>query len=107
MFVVILMGVTASFASFFLKKATVNGLHIFILLRSPYLYLGGGLYVLSALMNLYLLRMLPYSLVVPLGSLTYIWTLILSWHFLGEQVSRQKIIGIMLILVGVCTLFYY
>lgn len=103
----ILMGLTASVASFFLKKATGNGLHITTLLRTPYLYAGGGLYALSALMNLYLLRRLPYSLVVPLGSLTYIWTLILSWRFLGERVSRQKIIGIMLILVGVCALFFY
>ena len=104
--VVILMGVTASFASFFLKKATANGLHILTLLRTPYLYFGGGLYVLSALMNLYLLQRLPYSLVVPLGSLTYIWTLFLSWHFLDEPISRQKIWGIALILFGVSALFF-
>lgn len=101
----LLMGLTASAASFFLKKATANGIHISILLRSPFLYMGGGLYVVSSLMNLYLLRMLPYSLVIPLGSLTYIWTLILSWRFLGEQISRQKIFGIILILIGVCVMF--
>lgn len=103
--VLISMGLAASIASFFLKKATANGIRFSVLLRSPYLYLGGGLYVLSSLMNLYLLRKLPYSLVVPLGSLTYIWTLILSWRFLGERISKQKILGIGLILVGVCALF--
>lgn len=61
--------------------------------------------MLSSLMNLYLLRKLPYSLVVPLGSLTYIWTMLLSWRFLGERISKQKILGIGLILVGVCALF--
>lgn len=105
MIVLILMGLTASTASLFLKKATINGLDISTLLRTPYLYMGGGLYVLSSLMNFYLLRRLPYSLVVPLGSLTYIWTLILSWRFLGERISGQKILGIALILAGVCTLF--
>lgn len=103
----ILMGLTASVASFFLKKATANGLRISTLLMTPYLYMGGGLYVVSSLMNLYLLRRLPYSLVVPLGALTYIWTLILSRRFLGERITRQKILGIVLILVGVCTLFAF
>lgn len=101
----LLMGLTASIASFFLKKATAGGLRIFQLLRTPYLYLGGGLYVMSALMNLYLLRRLPYSLVVPLGSLTYIWTLVLSHKLLHEAITKRKLAGIALILIGVCMLF--
>jgi len=103
--ILIAMGLTSSVASFFLKKATANGVKITMLLRTPYLYLGGGLYVLAALMNLYLLRKLPYSLVVPLGSLTYVWTMLLSWRLLGERISKQKVLGIGLILVGVCALF--
>jgi len=101
----LLMGLSASAASFLLKKSTANGLQISRMLRMPYLYLGGGLYVVSSLMNLYLLRRLPYSLVIPLGSLTYVWTLILSHRFLGESVSKRKVWGILLILAGVCLLF--
>jgi len=101
----LLMGLSASAASFLLKKATADGLQLSRILHMPYLYLGGGLYIASSLMNLYLLRRLPYSLVVPLGSLTYIWTLILSHRFLGESISRQKVLGILLILVGVSLLF--
>lgn len=97
----LLMGFFASVASFFLKKATARGLNIGKLIWNPYCYLGGGLYVLSALMNLYLLKRLPYSIVVPLGALTYIWTLGIACRFLGEKVTRQKVIGILLILVGV------
>lgn len=103
----VLMGLTASIASFFLKKATANGIHISVLLRTPYIYMGGGLYVISSLMNLYLLRKLPYSFVVPLGSLTYIWTLVLSRFFLDEHISRQKLFGIGLILIGICALFLF
>lgn len=99
------MGLTASIASIFLKKATANGLQPLQLLKSPSLYSGGGLYVVSALLNLYLLRILPYSLVVPLGSLTYIWTLVLSYKLLGEKVSKQKFLGIVCILIGVSLLF--
>ena len=100
----ILMGLTASAASLFLKKATVNELGVFTLLRMPWPYVGGGLYVVSSLMNLFLLQKLPYSLVVPLGALTYIWTMILSWRFLGESITKQKIFGVVLILFGVLLL---
>ena len=73
-------------------------------LINPYLYLGGGLYVLSALLNLYLLKRLPYSVVIPLGSLTYIWTLIIARKYLGEAISKQKLMGILSILIGVILL---
>lgn len=96
-----LMGFFASLASFFLKKSTAGGLSIKGLMVSPYFYLGGGLYVLSALLNLYLLKQLPYSVVVPLGALTYIWTLIIAYKFLGESVTKQKIAGVCLIIIGV------
>ena len=56
------------------------------------------LYVCSALLNLYLLKKLPYSIVVPLGSFTYIWTLLIAHKFLGEAVTRKKVLGILLIL---------
>lgn len=97
----LLMGFFASVASFFLKKSTVGGLSIKKLMFSPYFYLGGGLYVFSALLNLYLLRQLPYSVVVPLGALTYIWTLGIAYKFLEETITKQKITGVMLILAGV------
>ena len=73
--VLVVMGLSASAASLFLKKSTAGGVGIGKLLREPYFYLGGMLYVCSALLNLYLLKKLPYSIVVPLGSFTYIWTL--------------------------------
>ena len=97
----VLMGLFASVASLFLKRSTEGGLSVEKLLGSPYFYLGGMLYVLSALLNLYLLKRLPYSTVVPLGALTYIWTLIIAHKFLGETITRRKIAGLLLIIVGV------
>lgn len=99
--IVLGMGISASVASLFLKKSTTEGLSIFKLLKNSNLYLGGGLYVSSAFLNLYLLKILPYSIVVPLGSLTYIWTLILSRFFLGESITKYKMIGSVLILIGI------
>lgn len=97
----VLMGLFASVASLFLKKSTAGGLSVRSLLGSLYFYLGGVLYVLSALLNLYLLKRLPYSIVVPLGSLTYIWTLIIAHKFLGETITRRKMAGLLLIIIGV------
>ena len=98
---IIMMGLLASVASLFLKKSTVGGINIRNLLWSPYFYLGGLLYVFSALMNLYLLKKLPYSIIVPIGYLTYIWTMIIAHKFLGEPITQRKIMGLFLIIVGV------
>lgn len=99
--VLLMMGILASLGSYFLKKSSAGGFSIRTLLTTPWLYLGGILYTLSALLNLYLLRLLPYSMVIPLGSLTYIWTLIISNRLLGEPITRHKIEGIVLIVFGV------
>lgn len=99
--VLLLMGMCASFASCFLKKATENCKSILGIIKQPLLYAGMGLYVLSALLNIYLLKVLPYSVVVPLGSLTYIWTLFISNKLLGERIAKHQVIGIAVILVGV------
>lgn len=97
----LLMGLSASAASFFLKKSTNEGLSTKKLILNPCFYWGGGLYVFSTLLSLYLLKQLPYSIVIPLGSLTYVWTLIIAHYFLEEAVTKQKILGILFILVGV------
>lgn len=62
--------------------------------------LGCGMYGIGALLNVYLLRMLPYSIVFPLTSLTYVWTMALSKYILKEKINRFKIIGVTLILLG-------
>lgn len=71
------------------------------LLTCPAFYLGGFLYVLASLLSIYLLKVLPYSVVVPLGGLTYIWTMIISAKLLHEKITRRKIAGVAVILVGV------
>ena len=92
----------ASLASYFLKKASpADGGSKIKLLISPFFYLGGVLYVLSALGNIFLLKKLPYAIVLPLGSITYIWTMFLSNRLLGEKITRRKILGMVIIVAGV------
>ena len=56
--------------------------------------------MVAALINIFVLRHLDYSVVLPLTSITYIWTMILSYITLKEKISNKKIIGVCLIVVG-------
>jgi drug/metabolite transporter (DMT)-like permease len=61
-------------------------------------------YLLGALLNIVLLRHLPYSIVYPMTSLTYIWTMVVSYFLLKEKINRNKIIAVALIVTGVIVL---
>ena len=97
--VIIFMTLIGSIASFYLKKASVN-VSIKRFLININIYIGGSLYLISAILNIYVLKYLNYSIVLPLTSITYIWTLIISHKFLKETISHKKVIGILLITVG-------
>ena len=95
----LVMTLLGSVASLFLKKASGRD-GIFAMIKNINLYIGGFLYLASAVMNIWILRYLDYSVVLPLTSLTYIWTMILSYFILKEKISKKKIVGVLLILIG-------
>lgn len=86
-------------AGLFFKRASEN-LKPSYLLRNYNLYIGGILYLISALVNIYVLRFLDYSVVLPITSITYIWTMLLSYFILKEKISVKKIVGVCLIIIG-------
>lgn len=97
----VIMTLMGAFAGLCLKKASAELEHsLFAILKNYNLYLGGFLYVVSAILNIFLLSKLNYSIVLPLTSITYIWTLILSWAILKEKVTKKKINGTILIIIG-------
>ncbi|MCL2763698.1 MAG: EamA family transporter [Treponema sp.] len=98
--IIVVMTLTASFAGFFLKKSA-GSVSVKNIILNKYLYIGGILYTITAIINIWILQKLPYSVVVPLGSITYIWTLIISYLFLKEKINTKKIIGILFIITGV------
>lgn len=93
------MTMLGSLGGYFFKRCTENGLKLslFFIIN---LSIGGFFYVSGALLNIWLLKLLPYTIVYPLTSVTYIWTLIFSYFFLGEKINRRKIAGVLLILAG-------
>ncbi len=96
----VVMCAIGAFGSFFLKRASSFD-SIKSLIKNYNLYVGGGLYVSSAVINIYLLTVLPYSVVLPLTSMTYIFTILIARFFLKERITILKIIGITLIVGGV------
>ena len=97
--IIIVMTIIGSVASFYLKKSSsVSDTRNIIFNKC--IYIGGGLYFLASLLNIFVLRHLDYSVVLPLTSITYIWTMIISRYKLNEIITIKKIIGIGAILIG-------
>ncbi|WP_312832213.1 EamA family transporter [Sedimentibacter saalensis] len=95
----IIMTFLGSLASYYLKKAS-NSNELRNLITNRLLYIGGGLYFLSALINIYILRYLDYSVVLPLTSITYIWTIVIAHYKLNEKITKKKVIGTLIIIIG-------
>lgn len=97
--IILIFTLLGSYGGYCFKKAA-NQPTILGILASPRLYVGGGLYFASMLLNIYTLRYMPYNVVFPLTSITYIWTLILAKVYLKEKITSRKLIGIALLCIG-------
>ena len=96
----LIMTVFGAFGGFYFKKAADSGTSILNILLSPYLYVGGILYVIGAVLNIIALKGLDYTVVLPITAITYVWTLVISYFILKEKLSHKKIAGVILIIVG-------
>lgn len=103
--ILLIMTYLGAQASVFLKKASAQ-ITLIDLLKSINLYIGGFLYLIAACMNIYVLRFIEYSKVLPLTSLTYIWTLLLSYLVFKEKISKAKLSGVFLIIAGSLMIVY-
>ncbi|MGE5626543.1 MAG: EamA family transporter [Solirubrobacterales bacterium] len=96
----IVLTLSGSLGGFCFKKAVSSCDSLIRVVFSPLLYLGGIFYVTGAALNIVVLKFLPYTVVLPLTALTYIWTLIIAHFALKEKITRLKITGVILILAG-------
>lgn len=103
MWILILVAMTllGSLGAICLKFATAKMTGVFSLLKNKWFYSGGLLYVGGALLNIYLLTIMEYSVVLPLTAITYVWTVIFSRLFFKEKINLYKIAAILFILTGV------
>jgi drug/metabolite transporter (DMT)-like permease len=66
------------------------------------LLLGVALYLASSVFYGFGIKGAQLSVVYPMVSLSNVWALMWSKWFFGEPLSKQKLFGLALILIGVC-----
>jgi drug/metabolite transporter (DMT)-like permease len=99
--------IIGSFGSIFLKmgaenfqvKISIPG--IIKILKNWRIILGLGLYVLSTVAFIYLLKTEELSLLYPLTSMGYIFVTVFSVFLLKERLNIYKVTGIAFIVLGV------
>lgn len=102
MLLVMAASVFGSFGAVFLKKGAnrlTGKLTSFI---SVDLALGVALFLGSSVFYGLGIKGGDVSVLYPMVSLGYVWTLIWGKIFFGEQFTKTKIAGLALVLVGVC-----
>lgn len=99
--ILLLMTIFGALGGFFLKLSTIKISKYIELIKCKEFYLGAIFYGIGALLNIYLLKFIPYNIVMPLNSLTYIWAFILGTWIFKEKITKNKIISIIFIITGV------
>ena len=95
----ILLSMLGAIASYNFKKSTSVDT-IPSIFKSKYIYTGTILYLIAAVGTIVVLNYADYSAVLPFSSFTYIWTMILAKILLGEIITKRKIAGVGLIVLG-------
>lgn len=105
-FLLVLFTIFGSLGGFFFKRATLISKDFRSIFYNYNIYIGLFFYFISAAINIYVLMLLPYSIVLPCSAITYIWSLIIGNRFLMEYVGKLKVGGVIMIIVGVTLIVY-
>jgi len=103
-FVCIILNVGAQIAlkqGAFLDIENLNLANFIKLFSSQWIIAGGIAYVVSVFVWLLVLHRTEVSKAYPLSSIGYILNAIAAYYLLGEQVTVLRILGIVVILIGV------
>jgi len=68
---------------------------------SPWILLGMFIYLISVFTWLMVLSRAPVNVAYPMSSLGYITSAIAAYYLLGENITLPRIVGIIVILIGV------
>jgi len=101
MCLVFFAGIVGSFGAVFLKLGAAKLTGNVLSFVNPRLILGVALYMGSTVIYLSGLKGGELSVLYPMVSLGYVWTLLWSKLFFQEPITRYKVGGLGLIIVGV------
>jgi len=105
MMLVLLASFIGSFGAVFLKAAAGRfQLNLKALLMNYYLAAGIGLYLLSSYFFVLGVRKGELTILYPMVSLGYIWTLFWSRIFFKEPLTTTKFVGLGMIVAGIVLL---
>ena len=90
-----------SFGAVFLKLGSSKLQHGLLQIFNIRLAAGAAMYLLSTCFFIVALQKGELSVLFPLVSLGYVWTMLWSRLFFKEPFTRYKFLGLFLILVGV------
>ena len=71
------------------------------LLLSPYMLFGIGIYMFATVFWMYLLGEYEYSFIYPMSSMTFVMSLFFASYVFDEEITLYKIIGVLIIILGV------
>lgn len=71
-------------------------------ITSPWIILGVLIYVVSLIIWIMILSRAEVSISYPMTSLGYVLTVLVAYFFLGEHVTVMRIVGVFVIMLGVC-----
>ncbi len=101
MLLVLLASFIGSFGAVFLKLGSAKLKEGFHHILNVKLAAGVGLYLLSTCFFIVAIKHGELTVLYPLVSLGYVWTMVWSKLFFDEPFTREKFVGLFLILVGV------
>jgi multidrug transporter EmrE-like cation transporter len=101
MVMVVIASFIGSFGAVFLKSGSERlrkGLRHVV---NPWVAVGVGMYLLSTVFFIGAIKNGELTVLYPLVSLGYVWTMLWSRLFFGEPFTRFKLAGLAFILLGV------
>lgn len=85
-----------------LQKTPLNEAKDLInIIFSPWILIGGMLYVISTVIWLYLLSRLPLSYLYPMQSIAYVLGIVIALLIFKEYIPPTRWIGVTVIIIGV------
>lgn len=100
---VLLASFIGSFGAVFLKSGSghLSSSSIFSLILNWRLAAGIVLFVLSSVFFILAIKQGELSVLYPMVSLSYVWTMLWSRLFFGEPFTKGKFLGLAMILAGI------
>ena len=104
--ILVLMCFVSAFSQVLLKKASLHKYESFLQqYLNPYVICGYSLFFIVIAVNIYLLRHIPITVTSAISeSLPLVLSFITGKIFFAESLSKQKIIGGILIIAGILVL---